>query len=389
MAIIGEVIGTEGFPGNENKENQRTYQQLSKLENWNVDGRPVNSNNLQSKAFDSGVKRVLTDENTDERETCWSQSEENRRTYQLISGVANQDFDGSPEKTGNSTCRVFQMGIGQDILADAGRDEMSIGQDILERAGSDEEKNASGIKATENKADENNKNLNEEDKEYWRPSYMFHWLRAVGRNIDEAYEAFEEYRGRASYEELGLNHPGPLLQDERYTDEWSHMSDYDNTGVAPGWCDEAESIMNNPKKITTMGGSREREHCDESRFRMALTYDDDEEPQVCEQERETPNGMINSDEQVYQVNEWYNRMDDSTIACFTRGGRSMAGMDRCDADAGRGEDQERFVCNMTGDRWEQLPFPIIIDLGACASVIPTSWCPHVAVTPTKQSEAGE
>ena len=32
---------------------------------------------------------------------------------------------------------------------------------------------------------------------------------------------------------------------------------------------------------------------------------------------------------------------------------------------------------------------MIIDSEACASVIPTSWCPHVAVIPTKQSEVGE
>lgn len=67
------------------------------------------------------------------------------------------------------------------------------------------------------------------------------------------------------------------------------MSDYDNTGVAPGYCDEAESSMNDPKEITTKGGSRERERFDESRFRMVLTYDDDEEPQACEQKREAPN----------------------------------------------------------------------------------------------------
>ena len=44
---------------------------------------------------------------------------------------------------------------------------------------------------------------------------------------------------------------------------------------------------------------------------------------------------------------------------------------------------------MTGERWEQLPFPIIIDSGASASVILTSWCPLIPVTPTQQSEAGE
>ena len=48
-----------------------------------------------------------------------------------------------------------------------------------------------------------------------------------------------------------------------------------------------------------------------------------------------------------------------------------------------------MVCNMTGQTWENLPFPIIIDSGACASVMPTSWCNHVPIYETPQSKAGE
>ena len=33
--------------------------------------------------------------------------------------------------------------------------------------------------------------------------------------------------------------------------------------------------------------------------------------------------------------------------------------------------------------------PIIIDSGACASVMPTEWCEHILVESTPQSEAGE
>ena len=36
-----------------------------------------------------------------------------------------------------------------------------------------------------------------------------------------------------------------------------------------------------------------------------------------------------------------------------------------------------------------LPYPIKIDSGACASVIPTSWCSHVPIKETLQSQAGE
>lgn len=53
------------------------------------------------------------------------------------------------------------------------------------------------------------------------------------------------------------------------------------------------------------------------------------------------------------------------------------------------EDAEQFVCNMTGSCWESLPFPIIVDSGACASVMSTGWCDHVLLKENQQSRAGE
>ena len=50
-------------------------------------------------------------------------------------------------------------------------------------------------------------------------------------------------------------------------------------------------------------------------------------------------------------------------------------------------DEEQFACNMTGERREDFPFPVIIDPGACASVMPTNWCPHVEATSTPQPRA--
>ena len=44
---------------------------------------------------------------------------------------------------------------------------------------------------------------------------------------------------------------------------------------------------------------------------------------------------------------------------------------------------------MIGQRWEDLPFPVIIDSGACVSVMPTEWCPHVDIESTPQSRAKE
>ena len=61
---------------------------------------------------------------------------------------------------------------------------------------------------------------------------MFHWQKATGKRVDEAYEAFRNYNGKASYEELGLGIPTSMPQEEDDS-EWSHMSDCDDTGFAP------------------------------------------------------------------------------------------------------------------------------------------------------------
>lgn len=53
------------------------------------------------------------------------------------------------------------------------------------------------------------------------------------------------------------------------------------------------------------------------------------------------------------------------------------------------EDGEQLVCNMSVSQWESLVFPILVDSGACASVMPTGWCDHVPLKETQQSRAGE
>lgn len=47
----------------------------------------------------------------------------------------------------------------------------------------------------------------DEDQQYWRPRYMFHWLRAIGGSIDEAYNHFRDYKGKESHVQLGLEMP--------------------------------------------------------------------------------------------------------------------------------------------------------------------------------------
>ena len=84
---------------------------------------------------------------------------------------------------------------------------------------------------------------------------------------------------------------------------------------------------------------------------------------------------------------------DRCIASLTLGrtGRRQCKRNQRDEyDDGESEsEEEQLVCNMIGDRWGSLPFPVIIDSGACASVMPTDWCPHVEATSTPESRAKE
>ena len=53
------------------------------------------------------------------------------------------------------------------------------------------------------------------------------------------------------------------------------------------------------------------------------------------------------------------------------------------------DDIAGLVCNMMGAQWEKLLFPIIIDSGACVSVMPIEWRSHIPKESTPQSEVGE
>ena len=59
-----------------------------------------------------------------------------------------------------------------------------------------------------------------------------------------------------------------------------------------------------------------------------------------------------------------------------------------DEDSDDGE-AENLVCNMNGQVWEALPFPVAGGSGASASGMPQEWCPHAPTAPTPQSEQGE
>ena len=134
------------------------------------------------------------------------------------------------------------------------------------------------------------------------------------------------------------------------------MSDYDEMGLAPG-------------NIKTEDLEHKEQKC---------------EPQVWQ-----------SKGQSYQVTGWratsgekVENDNSTTLACMipmNKRRRSAAISGDIDIE----DESFDMVCNMTGQTWESVPFPIIIDPGACASVMPTEWCNHVPIHETPQSKAGD
>ena len=83
--------------------------------------------------------------------------------------------------------------------------------------------------------------------------------------------------------------------------------------------------------------------------------------------------------------------DDNTyqLQTFEKGKRRARRAPPIEEESSDEEGGEQLVSNMTGSNWEALPFLMIVDSGACVSVMPTGLCDHVPVRETSQSRAGE
>ena len=72
----------------------------------------------------------------------------------------------------------------------------------------------------------------------------------------------------------------------------------------------------------------------------------------------------NHNGQVHCVKEW-RRNNDAQLACFTKGQRAQRAIGPKAEEDEDIEGRENMMCQMTGEHWESLPIPIIIDSGAC------------------------
>ena len=104
------------------------------------------------------------------------------------------------------------------------------------------------------------------------------------------------------------------------------------------------------------------------------------------------NQMWRPTNQSYRINGWSSTNEEekeqALIGCMMKGTRLKKKITKLEEDESDEESTE-LVCNMTGQSLENLPFPIIIDSGACASIMPTERCNHVPLYDTPQSQAGD
>ena len=262
----------------------------------------------------------------------------------------------------------------------------------------------------------------QDENNYYRPSYMFHWLKSIGRTISEAYTAFEEYHGKISYRETGLEKPKPMPQDDSGS-ELLRMSDYDEFGFPPNngqdGCTTSEAQETSSQEYVRPEGNKDQpigsdhnratgptEHSNYTNVMFdnhdAGTRDDrrGESHVVCSNHRGALNQggkgcevekVCRPTNQPYKINGWSSDDDcegkGMLVGCMTsgvnRGTKARLVYDESD------DEGAEMVCNMIGQSWETLPFSIIIDSGACASVMPTIWCNHVPIQDTPQSKAGD
>ena len=81
--------------------------------------------------------------------------------------------------------------------------------------------------------------------------------------------------------------------------------------------------------------------------------------------------------------------DGKQLHMFEKGRKAVKRAQPVEEESSDEEFEDQLVCNMTGANWESLPYPIIVDSGACASVMPTTWCDHVPLKEKSQSNASE
>ena len=156
------------------------------------------------------------------------------------------------------------------------------------------------------------------------------------------------------------------------------MSDYDNSDLAPeevqetSETEEARNCNQQDYRMRPCGSTGPWRHTQQAYFVANLTTTD----------------LEGTREQ--QVGKNHAARTQTIICCVGGSKPKKLERRRVDFDDEDSDDEEeQMVCSMTGQSLESLPFPVVIDSGACASVMPIGWCKHVPPQRTSQSESGE
>ena len=126
-------------------------------------------------------------------------------------------------------------------------------------------------------------------------------------------------------------------------------------------------------------GSREVKHAEFPRLTESIRQVQDRDDGGWVRRR-----SVEHDHKRQELPQWLDCMMRRTVAP-TRGNLCREDM-REEQDF---EDDMQRLCPMTGEFWEQFPYPIIVDSGACTSVMPSKWCTHVPLKCTPQSKISE
>ena len=204
-----------------------------------------------------------------------------------------------------------------------------------------------------------------------------------------------------------------LPQEDGCSSLWSHMSDYDGMGLPPN---KAEGVEQDVKSgdvearhmmITYYQTQAESTESDDAannvtdgwgHYNLPTTTTIHDHEQKCDQQVWCPEGQIHQANGRRKSGTYMRSLPSGThmslvgveqiIGCMISMSKKQR-QRRIAEDSDDDEEGSDMICNMIGYLLGSLPFPIIIEPGVCASVMPTNWCNHLSLQETAQSKAGE
>lgn len=182
-----------------------------------------------------------------------------------------------------------------------------------------------------------------------------HWIAERMRSDNTLYWNIDDYDGRMSYEDEGINARQEFARDRETTPEEFKRLRQDLISLEEPYDKTMHSINTN-----------------KARRRLKRT--------------------INNSWTVGNSHYQRSKVTDTKelqLACFIKGHKRGRTKGTKYNDEESEEESENIMCQMIGENWEQFPFPMIIDSGACISGMPTACCSHVPTEETQESKAGE